>query len=320
MHARRTVAAVAVLASSFVVLSGTRDARADAAIDAARAEARVFAAQGDEAFSAGRCDRAVPFWKQAEAKFHAPTLLFRIARCQVLLGRVVEATKTLETIVAEKLSAEAPDAWKDAQRDASNELPAVRARIATLEIVIDARGIAVTPTILIDEAGMPMGRTTFPVDPGSHRVRVTAKDGRWEQAVQLADGEKKTVRVAMGLEQRTPPVTTQRLVGYVLGGAGLLSMAVGGIFGAKALGDSHDLDAACLGTGANARKFCPDSTRPTIDRLKTESLIADLTLGGGAALFVAGAVVILTAPAPKKEEPRLYFAPMGLGAQIGGKF
>lgn len=317
MHARRTVAAVAVLASSFVVLGGTRDARADAAIDAARAEARVFAAQGDEAFSAGRCDRAVPFWKQAEAKFHAPTLLFRIARCQVLLGRVVEATATLETIVAEKLSAAAPDAWKDAQRDASNELPAVRARIATLEIVIDARGIAVTPTILIDEAGMPMGRTTFPVDPGSHRVRVTAKDGRWEQAVQLADGEKKTVRVAMGLEQRTPPVTTQRLVGYVMSGAGIVSMAVGGVVGAKALGDSHDLDAVC---GINTRKFCPADQTSKINAVKTESLVSDLTLGIGAAVFVAGAVIILTSPTPKKEEPRLYFAPMGLGAQVGGRF
>ncbi len=316
MHARRTVAAVAVFASSFLVLGATRDARADATTDAARAEARVFATQGDDAFAAGRCDRAVPFWKQAEAKFHAPTLLFRIARCQVLLGKVVDAAATMESIVGEKLGADAPDAWKDAQRDAGNELPAVRARIATLEIVIDARGITATPTILIDDLGVPLGKTTFPVDPGSHRVRVTARDGRWEQAVQLADGEKKTVRVAMGLEQRVPPVTTQRLVGYILGGAGIVSMAVGGIFGAKAVGDSHDLNDAC----GTTRKFCPTDQQSKIDRLKTESLIADLTIGGGAALFVAGAVVILTSPVPKKEEPRLYFAPMGLGAQVGGKF
>ena len=92
-----------------------------------------------------------------------------------------------------------------------------------------------------------------------HDVRVTARDARWEQTVQLADGEKKTLRVSIALEQRAPPVTTQKLVGYVMGGAGMVSMAVGGFFGAKALGDSHDLDAVC-GTGANARKFCPAST------------------------------------------------------------
>jgi len=290
-------------------------ARADDA-DAARAEARTFASQGDEAFAAGRCDRAVPLWKKAEAKFHAPTLLFRIARCQVLLGKVVDAAATMETIANEKLAADAPDAWKDAQRDAKTELPAVRARIATIDVVVDARGIAATPVIVIDDAGQPAGRTSFPVDPGSHRVRVTAKDGRWEQTVQLADGEKKTVRVAMGLEQRPAPLPTQKIVGYILGGAGMLSMAVGGIFGAKAVGDSHDLDAACGPT----RKSCPGNQSSKIDSLKTESLISDLTVGGGAALFVAGAVVVLTAPAPKREEPRLYFAPMGLGAQVGGRF
>lgn len=312
----RVLLATAVALAS-MVLTGARDARADD--DGARAEARGYASQGDDAFAAGRCDRAIPFWKQAEAKFHAPTLLFRIARCQGLLGHVVEATATLEAIVGEKLAADAPSAWKDAQRDAAAELPTVRARVATVEVAVDARGIATPTVITIDDSATPSGRTQFPVDPGSHRVVVTARDARWEQSVQLADGEKKTLRVAMALEQKPAPITTQRLVGYVLGGAGMLSMAVGGIFGAKALGDSHDLDAAC-GTGANARKFCPSDQQTTIDRLKTESLIADLTVGGGAALFIAGAVVVLTAPAPKREEPRIYFAPMGLGAKIGGRF
>jgi hypothetical protein len=192
----------------------------------------------------------------------------------------------------------------------------VRARIATIEVLVDNRGIDAPSTVTIDDAGMPSGRTSFPVDPGSHHVRVTAKDARWEQRVQLADGEKRTLRVSMALEQRKSAVPTQRLVGYVLGGAGMVSMAIGGVFGAKAYSDSHDLDAIC-GTGRNQ---CPSSARSEMDRLKTEALVADLTVGGGAALFLAGAVVVLTAPAPKKEEPRLYFAPMGLGWQIGGRF
>jgi hypothetical protein len=301
---------------AIAVLSHALFARADDA-DAARAEARSFASKGDEAFAAGRCDRAVPQWKQAESKFHAPTLLFRIARCQLLLGHVVDAAATLDAIASEKLASDAPDAWKDAQREAKTELPAVRARIATIEIVVDARGTGATPSIMIDDLGMPSGRSAFPVDPGSHAVRVTAKDARWEQHVQVTDGEKRTLRVSLGLEQRAAPVPTQRIVGYVLGGAGMLSMAVGGVFGAKAYGDSHDLDSIC---GVNRRDQCPDYAKPTMDRLKTEALVADLALGGGAALFAAGVVVVLTAPAPKREEPRLYFAPMGAGAVVGGRF
>ena len=51
----------------------------------------------------------------------------------------------------------------------------------------------------------------------------------------------------------------------------------------------------------------------------TTSPVARVTRAPGAE-EPAAPVVVLTAPAPKKEEPRIYFAPMGLGAQLGGRF
>src|SRR5262245_16028829 len=76
-----------------------------------RAEARATAQKGDVEFSKGRCDRAIALWRKADATFHAPTILLRIARCQALMGRVVAAADALEAIAAEQLPSDAPVAF-----------------------------------------------------------------------------------------------------------------------------------------------------------------------------------------------------------------
>lgn len=308
------------LFTSHIARAGTPDAPQEQA----RAEARTLASQGDEAFSRGRCDVAVPLWKQAESRFHAPTLLFRVARCQTILGKVVEAAATLQAIVDEKLGPNAPPPFLDAQRDAAGELGSVKARIASLEVIVDLRGIGATPIITVDDdpakaKGSALD-ATFAVDPGAHRVRVAANDAIWEQTIQMKDGESRVVRVALGAEQKKSAIPPQRLVGYILGGVGIATMAVGGYFGATAVSDQHSLRDACpLGP-----KNCPVSAGPQIDSLRTKALVADLTIGGGAAVFVAAAILVLTAPPPKKEEPRVYITPVGFrggaGASIGGRF
>src|SRR5271169_2293753 len=90
--------------------------------DTTRAEARQLASQGDEAFGIGRCDRAVPLWREAERRFHAPTLMVRIARCEALLGKVVDAAATLEALVAEPIAPDAPAAFVAAHREAEADL------------------------------------------------------------------------------------------------------------------------------------------------------------------------------------------------------
>src|SRR5688572_1319070 len=97
--------------------------------DRERAEAKELAQKGDAAFGSGRCDKAIALWRKAATKFHAPTILLRIARCQALIGKVVDATLTLEEIAADKLPADAPRPFVEAREAAVQELPAVRARI-----------------------------------------------------------------------------------------------------------------------------------------------------------------------------------------------
>src|SRR3954468_23243982 len=103
----KRAAAIAILGLSAAVAA---PARADPPAPASdpRAEAREIAERGDVQFDAGRCDKAIPLWREAAAKYRAPTIVLRIARCQVLVGKVVEAAVTLETITKEPLEPDAP--------------------------------------------------------------------------------------------------------------------------------------------------------------------------------------------------------------------
>lgn len=291
--------------------------------EAAKAEARQLAEQGDEAFAVGRCDQAIPLWVEADQHYHAPTILVRIARCQALIGKVVDAEATLVAVLAEPLPPNAPPLFAEVRRGAQADLESVRARIAKLEVAIDDGGLAGERRIEVDGHAVDMLTASVDpndyrlrIDPGKHRVRVVLGAASWEDAVRLGDGESRTVRVAFREQPGAVVRSSQRLVGYLLGGAGMLTMAVGAGIGVAAVNGSH----ALLGPCGQDRQHCPPSEQGAIDTVRAEALASDVTLGGGAALFLAGAVVVLTAPPPRREAPRIEVVPWGMGAKLEGTF
>ncbi|HTQ42720.1 MAG TPA: hypothetical protein VMI75_08155 [Polyangiaceae bacterium] len=302
---------LAVLACCLTLCAPTVAFADDAAGADRRAQARALAENGDLEFAKGRCDRAVPLWQQAESLFPAPTLLLRVARCEALLGHVVDATATLERLLEQQLPPDAPEAFAEAREEATRSLPRVRARIATLRIDLTGEGGAVQLDDLAVRAGEPLL-----VDPGPHAVRVRAGDATWESNVTLGDGETRVLSVSVFSRRAAPETPTQRKVGYVLGGVGLAAVVVGSIVGATALATASSLGASC---GAD-RSQCPPSAQSDIDSLRMRSLLADLSLGGGAALVVAGAVVTLTSPAPREPPPRLEIVPTVGGISLHGTF
>ncbi len=315
MHPRRV--AWLLVTCEMLACSMSASVRAqDPATEQRKAEARELAQQGDAAFKIGRCDRAIPFWQQAHARFQAPTILFRIARCQALMGKVVAATATLEQLLALPDDPDSPPAFREAKDQAAAELPAVRSRIAFLTVAVDARGVDVQPDVRVDDQTLPLAQGPVPMDPGTHLVRVRAREAVWEREITLQEGYSETVRVAIGVRMPPPPARTQRTVGFVIGGLGLASLAAGAYFGASASTLARHLESAC----GPDRKQCPTDREDDIDRLRTHAVAADITLGAGAALFAAGAIVVLTEPAPKHEEPRLVLFPVGFGAAVQGQF
>jgi hypothetical protein len=89
---------------------------------------------------------------------------------------------------------------------------------------------------------------------------------------------------------------TQRTVGWVLGGTGLASIAVGTIFAVGASSTRSSLDSRC----PNA--VCAADARENIDKLHAQMTTANIFLWGGLASLAGGAVVYFTAPSRDRTE------------------
>jgi hypothetical protein len=248
-------------AALVVALALATPARADDA--SRRADAKAIATRGDSEFYAGRCDRAIPLWREAEAAYHAPTILLRIARCEAILGRVVAASSLLDSIAREPLASDAPAAFVLARDQAKREAPAVRARVATLVLDVDARGRS--PVVIEIDGATRSGGPAFEVDPGARSLRVRAGASSWQSTVSLRDGERVAMRVSLtpGHEGRAPTLAR---------GLGASGIVAGGAAVAVGLALSIDRGSPAIATAGTA------------------------TLATGAVLAVAGAVTILLAP------------------------
>jgi hypothetical protein len=90
--------------------------------------------------------------------------------------------------------------------------------------------------------------------------------------------------------------STQRTVGWVLGGTGLASIGVGTIFAVGASSTRSSLDSRC----PNA--VCAADAREQIDTLQAQMTTANIFLWSGLAFLAGGAVVYFTAPSRDRAE------------------
>jgi hypothetical protein len=302
--------AVGLLAAALLAPS---PARADEN-DPARVKARALAEKGDLAFGTGRCDQAVPMWRQADQVFPAPTLKLRIAHCDALLGRVVDAAAELQAIVQTKLPPDAPAPWLEATAQANAELPGTRARIA--RVMIEAHVSKPVTQVAVDDTARPVDAQVFSVDPGHHRVALTSGTAAAEYSFDVDDGQTRKLTARTVFEPGPEPPHTGRTIGYTFGAAGVVALTVGAIFGAGALIISSDLKKVC---GAS-HDMCPADDSSRITKLKTDALLSDAFLASGVVLVGVGTIFyVRDARAPKPDPiPKLQIT--GSRLVLGGTF
>ena len=287
--------------------------------DQMRATARSLADEGITFFDQGKYSDALDRFERADALVHAPTVGLLAARTLEKLGRLVEASERYRAVMNVPLDDKAPDAFRDAQTTASNELAALTPRIPSIEIVIEGPG-AEQATVTLDGKPVPkalIGAKTL-INPGVHRVEATSPAASDAQDMKIA--EKQAFRAVLKLVPKTstppevtppeetkkplPPGTIQRYAAYGafgLGGAGLI-MGIGA--GIAAIGEKSSLDTNC-----KANPGTPDCTPGTSDfRSATKTYNTDRTLStvgfvvGGVGL-AAGAALFFTAPKAPKADP-----------------
>jgi hypothetical protein len=121
---------------------------------------------------------------------------------------------------------------------------------------------------------------------------------------------------------REDPGTSQRTLGYALGGVGIVGLGVGAAFGLLANSKWSSVKDVCKDTGAG-RKCPTQADQDKAESAKSQANIGTLGFALGGTALAAGIVLLLTIPSAK-EEPVVGSMPHGLrlsplvGRQSGG--
>jgi hypothetical protein len=259
-------------------------------------------------------------------------------RSQILRdkGELIEARRLLRECSSVECSA-------FVQRECQGWLADVEARVSS--VVLSAKGAdgndLVDVVVTVDGQDSPhkLDGRAFDVDPGEHTFLFLAGDGKTaERRVLVREREKGQVVAATlaALEpapaptpaeepRRLPLVETTgahplKTAGFITGGVGLVSVAIGAIFGLKA---SRTLSAPRCDT---AEKVCDPGV---IDEAKTAAKISTIGFVAGIALVAGGVTMVLVAPkrrtaATETKSGGLVAAPMigwsAAGVSLGGQW
>ena len=180
--------------------------------------------------------------------------------------------------------------------------------------------------------------TELPVDPGPLRLELSAPEHTPLIREIAVPREAQVVTVDLPALQRIPSTNSpgvarpptqskasssadsarsvgdagqlQRTVSYVSLGAGVVGLAVGSVFGLRAISLNKDSDKEC-----RTEKFCTEEGVALRDRARTAATVSTVTFVVGGAFAAAG--ITLWALAPSRETPR---TSLSLSPTPGGLF
>lgn len=188
-----------MLAASVLVIGLQTAASGHAQTDTQRAGARAAATQGFHAYQKGQWQKAINLFTRAQELVHAPTQVLYIARAEAKLGHYVKAHELYLEITRQTLPANAPGAFRRAQKSAEKEVKEVQAKIAHLAIKVGGAGK--TPvTVTMDGKPVPpeLVGIQMPVDPGKHHIKAAASGfNPATKDVSLADGATQSISLTL---------------------------------------------------------------------------------------------------------------------------
>src|SRR5450432_1451893 len=195
----RTVAAILLTSVCLLAVEPC----AFAQTDDDRAGARVAATEGVKASNEKRWADAADLFARAESLVHSPVHLLYLARAQEKLGKLVKAREKYTRIIREKYGADAPDAFRQAQTSAQQEVGGLEGRLAAITVKLDGEKGAVTVTMDGEKVPPALIGLPLPVDPGSHTFVATGTNLKSDPVtVTLAEGGTNaltlTVKIAPG--------------------------------------------------------------------------------------------------------------------------
>jgi hypothetical protein len=263
-----------------------------------------------KAIDAGRYADACPMLEESQKLDPAIGTQFNLADCYEHTGRLVTAwTLFLEVMTTARRTGKATR-----EKEARDRAAALEPRLGHLLIKIEG---SPAPDLSIVRDGLPVPRSRWGdeqlVDPGEPRVETRAP-GRpaWTGHATVAEGAHVTVVVPAPRGETPPPVIgpgppaeehpgrVQRTIGLGLGGAGVIGIGIGSVFGVLAITRHSDADALCdpnRCASAEGQTAWHDAT--------SAGTVSTIAFAAGAIALAAGVVVWLTAPRPSTTKAAL---------------
>lgn len=223
--------------------------------------------------------------------------LMNLGDCYEKNGRMASAWATYREAIAEANRTD----QRQREKDAAVLAARVEARLSRVTLRVPAANLR--PGLKLSRDGQLVDPAQYglsiPIDAGEHELRAEAPGhAPWSSRFGLAEGAKQELLVP-ALERLpepavAPPPGPQRTIGFVVAGAGIATVAAGGVLGLVAM--SQRSEAQQLG--------CDDVACSTLEaKDKNDSALGLANVS--TVLFIAGGVttaagVVLVATAPKR--------------------
>ncbi len=306
MQTTPCIAALALCQALAIVLAGDARAETTNANDAAAAEALFN--QGRALMTEGKLAEACPKLAESNRLDSGIGTMLYLADCYEKSQKTASAWATFRE--AANFAKKQGDAR---EKIAQDRAAALEPKLVKLQVVVpmttQERGLKITRDGT--ELGAALWGTELPTDPGEHVIEASAPGKKtWTRKVTItppSQGTKIEVPALIALPRAEPPPTrlpeaadpnvgsTQRTVGIITGGVGLVGIGIGTYFGLQAKSKADDASPFCDGKACQQPGLDDRSKARDLANLSTIAFIA------GGTVLVAGAVIYFTAPRGKKQ-------------------
>jgi serine/threonine-protein kinase len=342
MRGSRVVALVAVSFSLGALGPAPALAQQDASTQAA---AQALFDQARQLMADGKYAEACPKLVESQRLDPGAGTLLNLGQCYEKNGQTASAWVTFKDAAAAAELKHRAD-WSQRARERSQALEPLLSKL-TIDVPAEERGIGIQVRRDGVEVGMAVWGAPIPVDPGDHAIEATAPaKKRWTTTVNVgpkADQAHVTVAVledepvpsavaaaptpvaaapppvAPLPPPQTPPAepaasgSSQRTAGLVVGGVGIVGVALGSVFGVIAAGKASD-----------SKTLCPSAPNCTSaagvqdnSDAKSSATVSTIAMIVGGAAVATGAVLYFTAPKGRSSGAALNVGPAVGPGQVG---
>lgn len=277
-------------------------------------DARELSKRGYELLLVSKCDEAIPLLKRSAELAPDARTLVNLGRCEEKTKHFRDAVSHYEAareLAREKLSAEMVTQLDGMVESAKRRVPHIRLVLAK----------AAPPSTIVKLGGVKLPRDQeLALDPGEISFVVTAAGYEANTlTLTLAEGQTQTITVAPGAKtapagppafaplSNKPNSSPLKTVGVITLIAGAGAVALGGVFGAIAMGKKSSAeDAGCKD------RVCPDGNAANLrEDAKSAGTVSTIFFVGGGVLAAGGVALFLVAPSASADR---------VGLTVSGRF